>query len=346
MNKASLFFVAYICILLPVISIFTTGALKSICLYLHALGAACGIWLLTNSRQQQQQQSQDELYGISHPILSNLNMTPKTFWFNMGLWDKEGLSFPEACENLVDTVARKLNIQPNLSILDVGFGCGDSCIFLAERYKSKVTGITNESSQWRLATDRINNMNLDAQINLLHGSANDLDTLLAPNKPYNHIISIDSAYHFNTRWDFLKKAYARLKDNDGTIGIYDLTIDPAFLQDASRLHRYVFQLVSGLIQIPLQNWITAETYRQQMIEVGYEQVEVELIDRQLVFGGLARSFRQQYHQAVKYGIATSPSSRIYLKLSSLVFGFLATKPWLVPVIVKGCKRERNEAKQE
>lgn len=143
--------VGYLC-LLPIISSYTDGPAKSILYYLHALGVSCMIYLLLNDNNTKDAAATDEneIYGLRH-LLFNLELPPKTLWFNMGLWDKPGLTFPQACENLVHAVATVMKIQPDSTILgksyfllqnenilntsslctDVGFGCGDSCIVLA-----------------------------------------------------------------------------------------------------------------------------------------------------------------------------------------------------------------------
>jgi hypothetical protein len=106
--------------ILPLIIIYTYGTIKSILLYLHALGIASIIYLLINlppaSINQALSMNQNEIYGLRH-LLFNLKLPPKTLWFNMGLWNKEGLSFPEACENLVHTVAEKMDIRPACAVL-------------------------------------------------------------------------------------------------------------------------------------------------------------------------------------------------------------------------------------
>ncbi|OBZ82145.1 Erythromycin 3''-O-methyltransferase, partial [Choanephora cucurbitarum] len=155
-----------------------------------------------------QETQQSELYGLRN-LLVNLELPPKSAWFNMGLWDRPNLNYSQACQNLVREVTEQCAIQPNSSILDVGFGCGDSCLFLAEHYQSKVKGITNEQSQLTVANKRIPD-HLKEQIALILGSADDLSTYTSSEK-HDAVLSIDSAYHFNTRWDFLRNAFDCLK---------------------------------------------------------------------------------------------------------------------------------------
>lgn len=200
-------------------------------------------------------------------------------------------------------------------------------------------GITNELSQWKIAKDRVSSSaKLQAQVNLLQGSADDLEQLISDQKTYDYVISIDSAYHYNTRWDFLKTSYSKLK-NEGVVGLYDLAIEPGFYKNATSFQKSIFNFICKAVKIPIGNLVTAQEYEEQLTKLGYKQVEIEQLDRQQVFGGLARSFDQQYDIVMKYGIGVSLSNRMFLKISSFLFGLISTKPWLVPIIVKAEKKE-------
>ncbi|KAK4513194.1 uncharacterized protein ATC70_012989 [Mucor velutinosus] len=329
--------------LLPLIILYTDGYIEKTLIYLHALGITCILYILVNSTTDDTTTTAsadgNEIYGLRH-LLFNLELPPKTLWFNMGLWSKKNMSFPEACENLVHAVADKMDINPNASVLDVGFGCGDSCLLLADKYKSKVTGITNELSQWKIANERLTSSQWKQNITLLHGSADDLDQILPSTSTFDYITSIDSAYHYNTRWHFLEKAFKRLNLH-GSIGLYDLAIEADFLHNASPMQKNIFKFVCDTVHIPIQNLVTVEEYEERLEDIGYEDVQIEQLERHLVFGGLSRSFDQQYTTAMKYGIGVSLSNRIFLKVSSFLFGLLGSKPWLVPIIVKGVKQHED-----
>jgi hypothetical protein len=107
--------------LLPLIILYTDGYIEKTLIYLHALGITCILYTLVNSTNDDTATTtstshESEIYGLRH-LLFNLELPPKTLWFNMGLWNKESMSFPEACENLVHAVAHKMNIKPNASVL-------------------------------------------------------------------------------------------------------------------------------------------------------------------------------------------------------------------------------------
>lgn len=198
-------------------------------------------------------------------------------------------------------------------------------------------GITNELSQFRIAKDRIASTPLEDRIQLVHGSADDLGQHIASDEIYDNIISIDSAYHYNTRWDFLRNAFQHLKPQGGCIGLYDLCIDPEFLKSATPMQSTIFKFVCDAVRIPSENLVTAEEYGKKLAEIGYTNVELLNIDREQVFGGLSKSFKAQYEEVNKYGIGVSLSNKVFLKVSAYLFGLLGEKPWIVPIIVKGEK---------
>lgn len=114
--------VGYLC-LLPIISSCTDGSVKSTLYYLHALGVSCIAYILLNSSNNSSSTStssaDSEIYGLKH-LLFNIELPPKTLWFNMGLWDKPNLTFPQACENLVNAVTKLMDLQPRSKILGKG----------------------------------------------------------------------------------------------------------------------------------------------------------------------------------------------------------------------------------
>ena len=88
-----------------------------------------------------------DIYGLSHWRL-NIKVPAETMWMNMGYWET-ATSFPVACESLLLQVLETAGIispvsqpgnliptpeilQSGISILDLGFGCGDQTLCLAQ----------------------------------------------------------------------------------------------------------------------------------------------------------------------------------------------------------------------
>ncbi|KAI8090226.1 S-adenosyl-L-methionine-dependent methyltransferase [Gilbertella persicaria] len=223
-------------------------------------------------------------------------------------------------------------------MIDVGFGCGDSCFFLAEQYKSRVKGITNEKSQLDIAQKRIPT-SLQEHITLSCGSADDLQDHIPSTDSFDAIVSIDSAYHFDTRWDFLKNAFSLLKSKEGKIGLYDLAIEAELLEKATPLQKKLVEWICLSVHIPIQNLVTVDRYQEQMKTIGYDNIHIQALDKRQVFGGVSKSFQQQYELTLEYGVGISFTNRMFLKVSSFFFGLLSEKPWIVPIIVTAEKSQ-------
>ncbi|KAI8093123.1 S-adenosyl-L-methionine-dependent methyltransferase [Halteromyces radiatus] len=276
------------------------------------------------------------MYGLRHLWL-NLEIPPKTLWCNMGYWSEHVNHYSEACERLVLMVVDKLNIKPKDSILDVGYGCGDSCLFLADRFDCQVTGITNEYAQWKLSKDRTEQLSRKQQerIKLFEGSATELDKVLGKDGKtdleFDHIVSIDSAYHFNTRWDFLRQAFQHLKPG-GTLGLYDIVLhEKATLPSGWK--RDVWNYISTVLHLPLANMETQENYGAYLKQYGYVDIEFEPLLAQDVFGGLSFYCLEQKNK-MNYWQIGNWQDMMYLSISAFLFDTLAKKQWLQPMIIK------------
>ncbi|KAG1057541.1 hypothetical protein G6F46_001770 [Rhizopus delemar] len=181
------------------------------------------------------------------------------------------------------------------------------------------------------------------RIHHLHGSAENLDDLIQPfTKAFDHILCIDSAYHYNTRWDFFKSAFKYLKDSGGTLGLFDFTLHPALFQSLkqSSWKLYAFKTLCNFIHVPSDNLLaTPEEYKQKLYDAGFKNVQLETVATEHVFDGLSRFMRQQLLNASKYGINVSLSDKLFLCGACFVFNLLAKNDWLTPLLVSAEKQE-------
>ncbi|KAF8455228.1 hypothetical protein BGX38DRAFT_1267495 [Terfezia claveryi] len=110
-----------------------------------------------------------KLYGLEHMALNwTWEGGLKTMWMNMGYW-KDTDSFPKASENLLKYLLKKAGIiEPpgkvtrdrSISILDLGFGCGDQTLYLTSQlpqniYVTSYVGITLSKVQYSFAKKRV-----------------------------------------------------------------------------------------------------------------------------------------------------------------------------------------------
>ncbi|KAI8342735.1 S-adenosyl-L-methionine-dependent methyltransferase [Chlamydoabsidia padenii] len=313
-------------ILLPIIYLYTEGYIKDLLLYAHACGFI--VWCHTSPHPK-------DMYGLKHFRL-NLELPPRTFWCNTGYWtDGNATDFVGACQRLVSIVINKLNVHAGDRLLDVGYGCGDSCFFIADQFDCQVTGITNEYGQWKFSQDRLDKLGKHHQdnIKLLQGSAVELGKVFEGKKAttsFDHIISIDSAYHYDTRRAFFNQAKDYLKPG-GTLGMYDLVLhDNVDLK--TKWKQVLLTFICKFLSLPVDNLVNQMTYRAYLEQAGYTDIQFESLPRDQVFGGLSRHILRQRHQMKAWRLGNW-QDLYYLTTSSFLFGQLACHEWLQPTVI-------------
>ncbi|KAG0329012.1 hypothetical protein BGZ99_003642 [Dissophora globulifera] len=247
-------------------------------------------------------------YGLQHAFL-NLEVTG--WWFNMGLWDKDrSMRFQDACKALVEKVTSQIGIQHDSHILDVGFGCGDQDIYMAQLYQpARITGITIEPIQHHAAQELVKRTRTPGtEIQLYVADASNLPEFLEStpsvfgtskvtaaatatgSRQFTHVISIDSAYHYNTRAQFLHNASRVLAPNTGRIAMADMILaKPA---PTSGFGRKIFETIFSAVEVPVVNMKTMEAYKQDLMDAGFVDIEIECVEDQ-VFSGLAAYIENQ-----------------------------------------------------
>ncbi|KAF9957588.1 hypothetical protein BGZ65_001969 [Modicella reniformis] len=243
------------------------------------------------------------MYGLQHAFL-NLEITG--WWFNMGLWDKANNSnkpvrFQDACKALVEKVTGRIGIDQRSHILDVGFGCGDQDVYMAQLYQpAQITGITIERIQHHAAQELIKRIETPGtEIQLYVADASKLPEFLestpaifhgSGHRQFTHVVSIDSAYHYNTRAQFLKNAAKVLIPETGYLAMADMIL--ARPRPTSSWNQSIFEAVFRAMEVPPTNMKTLEEYRQDLMDAGFVDIEIEFIEDR-VFSGLAAYIENQ-----------------------------------------------------
>ncbi|KAG0233239.1 hypothetical protein BGW42_007552 [Actinomortierella wolfii] len=247
-------------------------------------------------------------YGLKY---SFLNVEVTGGWLGMGLWPKDGTKIPyrEACQAMVRKVTAGLNIDATSHLLDVGFGCGDQTVYMAELYGPKrITGITIEPLQHYAGEQLVlnsRNRTPNTSIELYVADASNLQDFLkehsqvlgsspgngqsllpsslSTQRYFTHIISIDSAYHYNTRRKFFEQAYAVLEPGRGLLAMADVI--PRRRPPMTGIKGWIFRQFSRwYLKVPLENMQTLEEYRQMLEEVGFQEIEIETVEDQVFLG--------------------------------------------------------------
>jgi SAM-dependent methyltransferase len=148
---------------------------------------------------------------------------------------------------------------------------------------------------------------------------------------FDHITSIDSAYHYNTRQAFFQQSRNHLKPN-GTLALYDLVVhdDVNLTTPRSRLF---LKVMCWYLRLPLGNLVNQNTYRAYLEQAGYHHIEFDSLPPNQVFGGLSRHCLRQRKEMKTWRLGNW-QDMLYLTISSTIFGQLASHRWLQPTIVK------------
>jgi len=101
-------------------------------------------------------------YDLSDDLY-DLFLDPKK-QYSCAYFKKEDDTLETAQNNKIQHIIKKLNIQPNQKILDIGCGWGSLAIDIAKSTNCEVTGITLSENQFNYCKKKVKDLNLDNQV--------------------------------------------------------------------------------------------------------------------------------------------------------------------------------------
>ena len=163
-------------------------------------------------------------YDLSDDLYS-LFLDPKK-QYSCGYFKNENDTLEDAQNNKIQHIIKKLNIQPNQKILDIGCGWGSLAIDIAKSINCKVTGITLSENQFVYCVKKAKELNMENQVRFKLIDYREL------NEKFDRIVSVGMFEHVGRK--FYKKFFRqveRLLNNDGvslihTIGSVNPPRDP------------------------------------------------------------------------------------------------------------------------
>ena len=116
-----------------------------------------------------------------------------TMVYSCAYFQSEDESLDSAQTRKLDIVCRKLNLQPNERLLDVGCGWGSLVIHAATHYGVRAVGVTISPAQAELARARVREAGLEDHIEIRLADYRDTD-----DGPYDKIASVGMVEHVGT----------------------------------------------------------------------------------------------------------------------------------------------------
>jgi len=157
--------------------------------------------------------------------LYDLFLDPKK-QYSCGYYKNENDSLETAQNNKIQHIIKKLNIQPNQKILDIGCGWGSLAIDIAKSTNCEVTGITLSENQFDYCVKKTKELNLEKQVKFKLIDYREL------NEKFDRIVSIGMFEHVGRK--FYRKFFIKVEkllNDDGialihTIGSVNPPRDP------------------------------------------------------------------------------------------------------------------------
>jgi hypothetical protein len=249
----------------------------------------------------------------------------------------------------------------SVAVLDVGFGCGDQTLALAEliqapsRPQFRYVGLTLNEVQLQTAQRRLDGslaaerrgdgaasavsesftlFQADAakpeSWNKAVGTA--VDALSDEAFPERWLMGLDCLYHFSpSRKPIFTHAAQKLGAN---VMAFDL-----LLSDSTPAWQILaIRLLGILLLCPWRTFLTEEQYRDQLVECGYDRGHVEIRDvSDHVFAGLSDYLRRQDAALGQYGISLTGYTTV-----GKMYGWIGRTRILKAAIVVGRKKNKSQ----
>jgi cyclopropane fatty-acyl-phospholipid synthase-like methyltransferase len=184
--------------------------------------------------------------------------------FNFGYWEEGASNGREAGDHLVDRLLEMLP-EKRGNVLDVACGLGGTTHRLSDHFgPSCVTGINISEEQVCRARKNA------PGCRILQMNAVDLEF---EDAAFDNVVSVEAAFHFDTREDFLREALRVLKPG-GCLVMSDILMK----RNVSRTVRFLCR--DDIAVVPKANYIDRAEYETLLDDMGFQAIDmVEVMDK-------------------------------------------------------------------
>jgi ubiquinone/menaquinone biosynthesis C-methylase UbiE len=197
---------------------------------------------------------------------SNLRALQEQGFLSFGYWTKKGQNYYEAAEDLLELLLSNEKVLNRGIILDVACGYGSETFKIYEKLKpNKIIAIDITSAHIDYAQKVVAEQKLTNEISF---EKQDACILPFQSKFFAYVIGVEGPSQFNTRENFLKRAYDVLEPN-GILLLTDVIVHKDIAQK-NWVNRQIKHIVSKYWYMPEANFMNFERYRKMLDDIGYK----------------------------------------------------------------------------
>jgi cyclopropane-fatty-acyl-phospholipid synthase len=234
--------------------------------------------------------------GERHYDLGNelfINMLDKRLVYSCGYW-KGAQDIDAAQENKLELICRKLKLQPDMKVLDIGCGWGSLAKYAAEKYGVKVVGITVSREQVDLAQTLCKGLPIQIR----------LQDYREVNENFDRIVSVGMIEHVGYKnYRTYMEMVRRCLTDDGLFLLHTIGGNQSVTSVEPWINKYIFpngllpsikqlaQATEGLFV--MEDWHNFSADYDKTLMAWYANLEKN-------WDNLKSSFDERFHRMWKY----------------------------------------------